>query len=270
MSNDGKHGLLKYISILGTKTQREYVDHSTERSRPQQRRLRTKDTDTNYSPSPSTKRKRRLTTEENPNPSKKTQQSHIKMSTNKQESKQCKKLSPDLEDLRSEVEDMISPLQASINILLELKTSWELSMQECATLRSQNTQLHTRITKVENENKLLNVRVQRLEDKLLESHVVLHGVPDTLWEPMETTREKVLTAISHTISGESHEARMDQAKKIPIKEIHRMGKFSAMRTRPVVVEFIYKTDANYLISNRTHLPQGVFINRQYTEETERE
>ena len=223
MSNESKHGLLKYISILGTKTQREYVDHSTERSRPQQRRLRAKDTDTNYSPSPSTKRKRRLTTEENPNPSKKTQQPHIKMSTNKQEPKQRKKLSPDLEDLRSQVEDMISPLQASINILLELKTSWELSMQECATLRSQNTQLHTRITKVESENKLLNVRIQRLEDKLLESHVVFHGVPDTLWEPMETTREKILTAITHTISGESQEARDGPGKDNPYKRDTQNG-----------------------------------------------
>ena len=122
------------------------------------------------------------------------------MSTETKEPKEQKKLSLELEDLRSEVEDMIAPLKASIDILLELKTAWELSMQECMTLRNQNNQLHSRITKVETDNKLLNVQIQHLEDKLLESNIVFQGIPDTLWEPMETTREKILTAISHTIS----------------------------------------------------------------------
>ena len=192
------------------------------------------------------------------------------MSTETKEPKEQKKLSPELEDLRSEVEDMIAPLKASIDILLELKTAWELSMQECMTLQNQNNQLHSRITKVETDNKLLNVRVQHLKDKLLESNIVFQGIPNTLWEPMETTREKILTAISHTISGENQEQKMDQARKIPIKEIHRVGKYSAMRTRPVIVEFVYKTDATYLLNNKTHLPRGVFVDRQYTEETEKE
>ena len=63
---------------------------------------------------------------------------------------------------------------------------------------------------------------------------------------------------------------MDQARKIPIKELHRVGKYSAMRTRPVIIEFVYKTDATYLLSNKTHLPKHVFVDRQYTEETKKE
>ena len=225
-----------------------------------------------YSPSPSTKQKRRLTESET-KPKKKT--SHTdKMEgatgTNNNPPKQKKTLSPELEDLRSEVEEMITPLKESINILLEIKTAWELSLKDCNALRNQNYELNARITKVENENKQLNDRVQHLEDKLLECNVVFQGVPDSVWEPMETTREKILTAISHTISGESHEQKMEQARNIPIKEIYRTGKYTAMRSRPVIVEFCYRSDVSFLLVNKKHLPQGVFVDRQYTEETEKE
>ena len=79
------------------------------------------------------------------------------MSTETKEPEERKKLSPELKDLRSEVEDMIAPLKASIDLLLELKTAWEISIQECMTLRNQNNQLHSRVTKVETDNKMLNV-----------------------------------------------------------------------------------------------------------------
>ena len=59
MSNDGKHGLLKFISVLGSKNkEREFVDYSTERSRTQTRQKRPDKTNKSYLPSPSLKRKR--------------------------------------------------------------------------------------------------------------------------------------------------------------------------------------------------------------------
>ena len=87
---------------------------------------------------------------------------------------------------------------------------------------------------------------------------------------METTKEKILTAISHTISGNSTEEKMDQARKIPIKEISRIGRYTAMWTQPVLVEFYYKSDAMFLLENRSHLPKGVFVNKQFSKETEKE
>ena len=43
-----------------------------------------------------------------------------------------------------------------------------------------------------------------------------------------------------------------------------------MRNRPILVEFHYKSDAIYLLSNKTHLPKGVYIDKQYNEDTEKE
>ena len=80
-------------------------------------------------------------------------------------------------------------------------------------LQEANTELHARVTKVEKENRSLNNRVCQLEDKLLEGNVVVQGVPDSIWESTETTKEKILAAISHTIGGDTQEEKMDLNKQ---------------------------------------------------------
>ena len=104
----------------------------------------------------------------------------------------------------------------------------------------------------------------------MEGNVIFQGVPETIWEPSDTTKEKILTAISHTISGDTAKDRMDQASSVPIKDVKHLGKYVLMCTRPVLVEFYHKSDAEFLHSNKTHLPKGVYIDKQYSKETEKE
>ena len=165
---------------------------------------------------------------------------------------------------------LIDPIKTSLDILLEVKSAWETSLKECQEMKSENQELCTRIERVEIENKKLSDKVSHLEDKLLEGNVIFQGIPESMWKPSETTKEKVLSAISHTISGETLESRMNQARQIPIKDVKCIGKYAPMRTRPALVEFYHKSNAKFLLSNRTHLPKGVFIDHQYSEETERE
>ena len=40
------------------------------------------------------------------------------------------------------------------------------------------------------------------------------------------------------------------------------------RGRPIIVHFVYHEDCEYLLANRSYLPDGVFLDRQYSEETE--
>ena len=62
---------------------------------------------------------------------------------------------------------------------------------------------------------------------------------------------------------------MEQAHRIQIKDVQRKGKFTALKTRPVLIEFYYKSDAEFLLSNRSHSPKGVYVDKQYSEDTER-
>ena len=47
----------------------------------------------------------------------------------------------------------------------------------------------------------------------------------------------------------------------------RLGQYSSLHTRPVVVEFGYKSDAAYVLQNKKQLRPGVFVEREYGMET---
>ena len=271
MSKDVQTSLLKFISTLSAKgKQREYVDASTPQSRPQYRKPRQLQPSPSASPSPSTKRKRNLSLLDTDSPLIKCR--NINMST--QPNPTAKKLSLEMQSLKEEIStemhNLIAPLKASLDVLLEMKSTWEIGLKECQSARNQNLELKQRIDSVERENIWLNLKVQTLEDKLLEGNIVFQGVPESLWEASETTKEKILNAISHTISGDNHEDKLQQAHQIPIKDVSRIGRYAPMKTRPVLVEFYHKSDAEFLLGNRTHLPQGVYIDCQYSDETEKE
>ena len=226
MSKDVQTSLLKFISSFSARErQREYVDVSTPRSRPQQRIPRQPHPTPSASPSPSMKRKRNLTTQDSEFPSVKRR--NINMSAQPAK-KTPKTLSPEIQSLKDEIStemnNLIAPLKASLDLLLEMKSTWEIGIKECHSTRTQNFELKQRIDRVEKENLHLNRKV--LEDKLLEGNIVFQGVPENLWEASEATKEKILTAISHTISGDDQEDRMQQVQRIPIKDVSHIGNYA--------------------------------------------
>ena len=140
MSNDGKKGMLKFITFEKTiNKEREYMETSTERSHTQHRQPRRTNLDSaSYSLSPSTKRKRRLTDINKGTPPAKCLNNPTSKGTkanttgnNMEPQHPRKKLSPELEDLRSEIEQMICPLKDGLNLLLEMRDSWETGLLKC-------------------------------------------------------------------------------------------------------------------------------------------
>ena len=79
-----------------------------------------------------------------------------------------------------------------------------------------------------------------------------------------------MLAISHIISGEDSDDRLNQARNIPIKDVSQLGRYFVTQNQPVLVEFYHKTDVEFILSNRRELPKGVYIDKQYSDETEKE
>ena len=46
-----------------------------------------------------------------------------------------------------------------------------------------------------------------------------------------------------------------------IRSTRCLGKYRQMYNRPVLVEFMVKEDADYLLNNRSYLPNSVYIDR---------
>ena len=59
-------------------------------------------------------------------------------------------------------------------------------------------------------------------------------------------------------------------RNVPIKSTQCLGRFVANRNRPISVTFENKSDADHLFENKTRLGKGIFADREYCQETERE
>ena len=53
-----------------------------------------------------------------------------------------------------------------------------------------------------------------------------------------------------------------------IRNTKQVGKYRSLVNRPIVVEFLHKDDVDYVVNNRRYLPEGVYVDREYTKETE--
>ena len=80
--------------------------------------------------------------------------------------------------------------------------------------------------------------------------------------------DKLQRNFADTIDIYDDNLRLHKAKDIHIARCKRLGPYQENRIRPIRVEFVYKWDADELYENRFYLGRGVYINREYNEETE--
>ena len=63
---------------------------------------------------------------------------------------------------------------------------------------------------------------------------------------------------------------MEITENIPIAWIERLGRFNEHRSRPISIKIEHKQDCDLLIQRKKYLPDGVFVDREYCAETEKE
>ena len=109
-----------------------------------------------------------------------------------------------------------------------------------------------------------------MENELLESTAILHGIHEEKWEEGSTRYNMVIDALAYTMYGSNHHKQLAAARKILIKKTTQLGKFNPHKGRPISVTFVYNEDCEHLLSNKTYLPKGVFADKQYCEEREQQ
>ena len=130
--------------------------------------------------------------------------------------------------------------------------------------------IQQQIIKNEAKQKKLESRISALEHQLLEKNIIFQGLPEDEFEDHQETKTKIISVLATGTKGATTEDRKGSAKKIPIDSIERMGKYKPNRSRPVKVKFTNKTDVSCLFKNWKKLPDGVFIDREYSKVTEKE
>ena len=118
------------------------------------------------------------------------------------------------------------------------------------------------------ENLQLKSRLEKIENKLMDNNVILHGVEDQLWELSAVTCEKALNVISNIAHGKTQKDKLDVVCKISFKDIHRLGEYQLHKNQPIILEFERKASADFLLENKKNLPKGIYADCEYSDEVE--
>ena len=120
------------------------------------------------------------------------------------------------------------------------------------------------------KQKKIEDRLSIIEDQLLEKNVIFQGIYETEYEDISDIRGYVIRAISNTMPGEDLDEKRTNAKCTSMDQIERIGRYNPQRVRPVKVKFTDKSDVDHLLKNKRKLPEGIYVDREYSKATEKE
>ena len=180
-----------------------------------------------------------------------------------------KELKPKHEELKQQIfagiKLMLDPIKEDIEqIKLDQRGN------ESKTENLTGHKIQQQIIKNEVKQKKLETRISALEDQLLEKNIIFQGLTEDEFEDQQETKTKIISVLTTVTEVATAEDRKESAKKTPIDAIERIGKYKPNRSRLVKVKFTNKTDVSCLFKNRKKLPDGVFIDREYSKATEKE
>ena len=174
-------------------------------------------------------------------------------------------------NLTNSLAHALQPLQTSINGLITATAKIAVQQIQIDHLQAENTNLKRQIKKLESSTHVLREKMTQIENEALENNLVFFGVLENLSpkESFEERIEKIHCCIADTLDIEDPNRRIEEARKFNIIKTRRLGNYSGDRCRPISVQFKYKEDADAILYSKRHLPKGVFVDRQYNNETER-
>ena len=170
--------------------------------------------------------------------------------------------------MKKALQELITPIENKVNQLLTIKNNQDVQTEEINNLKVQQSELYRRCLKVELENNKLKKQLEQLENKQLESNLIMHGLREDEWEKNENRLDRIYRAISSTIDVEDRRERLNIARSIPIRSTRRIGKYRTGKNRPISICFKKKAHADTLFKSKGWLPRGVYVDREYTDEVE--
>ena len=163
--------------------------------------------------------------------------------------------------------EQLKPLKRSIDSVIEKLESHSTEMK---SLRSENNILKAKLGVSERTNKNLHERLKRVETRMLEKNITIKGIRENPFEPLDTTWEKVIIELTEMMSGDRYETRRRHAEDLSINNVQRIGRYKQMENRPILVSFGLSSDVNYVLKHKKNLNPGIFLDREYTPEVEKE
>ena len=189
-----------------------------------------------------------------------------------EEEEEIKSLSPELAKVTKILlrrnEHKFTAIQNDIASLLKNAELLQKQQDQIESLKKENGEIQLRCDKIEMDHAKLKQKLSKIENELLESTAIIHGVHEDKWEEGTTRYNMVVDVLAYTMYGTNHHEQLTAARKILIKKTSRLGKYNPNRGRPISVTFVYNEDCEHLLANKKYLPKGVYADKQYSEDIE--
>ena len=175
-------------------------------------------------------------------------------------------LRPELIELKRQLfagfEQLIEPIKKDIQALKSERKS------EAATLCVET--VNRKFLRSEAKQRKIENRLSIIEDQLLEKNLIFQGLHETEYEDNNDIIGKVIRAISSTMPGDDADEQRTNAGCTSIDQVECVGRYNPLRPRPVKVKFTDKSDVDHLLKHKKNLPEGIYIDKEYSKATEKE
>ena len=109
----------------------------------------------------------------------------------------------------------------------------------------------------------LREQITKIEIAQMGNNILLSGMPEQPLEPYESTKERVIEAISASMGSKDDEAVKAEARKIDITCCSRVGTYRLGKPHLISITFQKKEDKVKLMEAKRNLPAGVLMNHEY-------
>ena len=177
------------------------------------------------------------------------------------------------QNLRSIIDESVNKaierVTASVNKIIEANLVIQTQSTAIFELQKDSVKTKTSVNKLNKDQEDLKAKLISIENRTLENCLVFRGLPESEYEKESKTRKKIKETLKNLISSNSDEEAEQTVKNFEIRRCKRLGKYFRDRARPISVDFLRKDDTDYIMENKSHLPEGVYADREYNQETER-
>ena len=163
----------------------------------------------------------------------------------------------------------IERVTASVNKIIEANPVIQTHSNAIVELQKESVENQTSVRRINKDQEELKAKLISIENRTLENCLVFRGVPEGEYEKESETSKKIKEALKNLISSNSDKEAEQTVKNFEIQRCKRLGKYFKDQARPISVDFLQKDNTDYIMDNKSQLPEGIYADREYNQETER-
>ena len=169
----------------------------------------------------------------------------------------------------SSLKEALDTMSKNVDKAIEENPTVVQHGEQIDSLETENMMLKSKVRKMEGNQKEMTKKLNEIERKSLQNNLIFKGIQEDEWEKENISRTKIQKELAKITPGTSETTKLKAARKMQIRCCKRLGRYNKDRARPLSVEFVSKEDVNFIMSNKSNLRKGVYVDREYPIEIEK-